>query len=260
MTKLDMAAGVAAVVESVEQLPDVLKAARATPTRESDRQIGEAFARMSAECGRVAAAYLFRSQWSYVEPEWFDHRLHILDPENHFNDFWTASADNVIGILPLAGRLLDLCSGDGFYDYWFYRFRADVTCVERNREVYEFARKHHRHSRIRHILADVLDYRPIDGHFDVVVIRGAIEHFSREDQQRVFRKAMDALKPGGYFCGDTPAKKEDGTKALGAHEYEWADEDEMRRALGSVFSQIETRTLVSEARTTLFWRCRKPCE
>lgn len=241
----------------LRQLPATQRYLNQRPSKERDLWLGEEFARIAGEFGKAAAAYLFQAQWRYQEPEWFDHRLHILDPERYFNDFWTASSDNVISVLPFGGRLLDLCSGDGFYDYWFYRHRADVVCIERSREVCDFASKHHSHPRIKYMCGDVLTYGMPTDAFDVVVIRGAIEHFSAADQQLIFKKSLAALKPGGWFCGDTPAKKADGSKALGAHECEWHDEQEMREVLGRIFSEIETRTLVSEERTTLLWRCRK---
>ncbi len=227
-------------------------------TKERDSEIGESLVTLAGEYAKYAGKFLFRSQWSYNEPEWYDHRLAVLDPERHAVDFWTASADNVIRVLPLGGRLLDLCSGDGFYDYWFYRFRADVVCVEKLEEAHLFAVRHWSHPKISHVLHDVLLYEPEPASFDVVLIRGAIEHFNKEDQQRLFGIAWNALKPGGYFCGDTPAKKKDGNKALGAHEFEWTDEAEMRQQLSRSFMDrnIETWSLESETRTTLFWRCR----
>jgi SAM-dependent methyltransferase len=236
------------------QITDLM---RERPTQATDSQIGEHFAALSRAYGQIAAAHLFRSEWCYVEPEWFDHRLHLLDPETHFNDFWTASSDNVISVLPLGGRLLDLCSGDGFYDYWFYRHRAQIVGIEKNQAVFDFACLHHGDMSISYELADVLTYQPKPEHFDTVVIRGAIEHFTRDDQQRIFRKAWTALKEGGWFCGDTPAKRGEETKALEAHEYEWRDEQEMREELSCVFKVVECRTLISRNRTTLLWKCQK---
>jgi SAM-dependent methyltransferase len=226
--------------------------------RKTELLIGEIFAFLSTATGKLAAKFLYHAQWGYEQPEWFDHRLHMLNPKDWFNDFWTASADNVLRVLPLRGKLLDLCSGDGFYDYWFYRKRAgEIMCVEFNREVYDFAVKRHSHEKIKQVLANVLTYELPAFYFDVVCIRGAIEHFSPEDQVRIFKKSFDALKPGGYFCGDTPAKKEGMEKQLPSHEHEWSDEQEMKRALARVFTDLETWTIYSEDRTTLFWRCRK---
>jgi SAM-dependent methyltransferase len=252
-----MAADVESLKDEISKLGFVQQFFEEKPTREIDTLIGERMARLSMLCGKVAAARLFRAEWGYVEPEWFDHRLHLLDPETHFNDFWTASSDNVISVLPLGGRLLDLCSGDGFYDYRFYKHRAEVVAIEKNKEVYEFACKHHGDIAITYILDDVLTYQPKPETFDTVVIRGAIEHFNRENQQHIFRKAWTALKEGGWFCGDTPAKRGEELKALDAHEYEWRDEAEMRRELSCVFKIIECRTLISTNRTTLLWKCQK---
>jgi len=221
--------------------------------------IGEYFAKLAEMSGKIASELLFHAQWGYTEPEWFDHRHHILHTEKWFKDFWTASADNILRVLPLHGTLLELCSGDGFYDYHFYRKRAkEIVCVEINAEVFRHALRLHKAENITYIFQSVLEYQPKPSYYDVVAIRGAIEHFSQENQQLIFRKAKDALKPGGWFCGDTPANpKAADHKMLKAHEYEWADETEMRRELEKVFDHVETYSMVSADRTTLFWRCRK---
>lgn len=223
-----------------------------------ERILGELLVRLSFFTGRLAGKLLFRAQWGYGEPEWFDHRLHLLDPERWFSDYWTASADNILKVLPLEGRMLNLCSGDGFYDYWFYRKRAsDIECIEYNKEVFDFAMRHHAHSKIQYHFGNVLDFPLKPSYYDVVCIRGAIEHFSPADQIIIFKKSFAALKDGGFFCGDTPAKKIQMDKQLPSHEYEWSDEEEMRQCLGKVFSTIESWTIRSADRTTLFWRCQK---
>lgn len=220
--------------------------------------VGEYLAQIGLLVNKLAGDLVFASRWGDSESEWFDHRLHLLDPEKWFTDFWAASADNIIGVLPLGGTLLNLCSGDGFYDYYFYRKRAgEIVAVELNREALEHARRLHSAPNITYLQESVLTYDPPEGYFDVVVIRGAIEHFNRQDQCTIMQKAAKALKVGGWFCGDTPARRENNQKHLSMHEFEWADEQEMKRELGSVFQHIETGTLVSEKVTTLFWRCRK---
>lgn len=232
-------------------------------TKERDARFGELFAELARQYGQLAAKFLFRAQWSYGEPEWFDHRLHVLDMENQWNDFWTMSAANVVRVLPFGGRLLDLCAGDGFYDYHFYSHRAAVVCVEKDENAYQFAVSKHSKPEIEYIHMDVLAYEPEANAFDVVVIRGAIEHFTEEAQQVIFKKAWDALKIGGYFCGDTIASTETG-KAHPMHEREWRDERQMRDELSQILKPLgcndvdmETWSMKSKTRTTLFWRCRK---
>jgi ubiquinone/menaquinone biosynthesis C-methylase UbiE len=220
--------------------------------------IGEYFAKISRYTGELVSNLLFQSQWGFKTPDWFDHRHHLLDPEKHFTDFWTASADNVIFVLPLNGKLLSLCSGDGFYEYYFFRKRAkEIVCIDSNPEVYRHAVRLHKAENIKYILGDVLDYEPEELYFDVVLIRGAIEHFSQESQQIIFKKALKALKIGGWFCGDTPANPNKDKYLLPAHQNEWDSEDEMRQELTKVFDFVKTYVLQSLERTTLFWKCKR---
>lgn len=231
--------------------------------RQDDLTKGEQYAELARLYGKLAAECLFRGQWTYETPEWFDHRLHLLDPVKHFNDFWTASADNVISVMPLDGTLLDLCCGDGFYDYHFYRHRCSlIVAVDNNSDALGYARQFHSDPVITYVEANVLQLDTTDM-YDTILIRGAIEHFEESTQQYLFQFAHDHLKPGGWFCGDTPAKRVGPgmpDKMLDAHEHEWADEGEMITALKqSVFtaSRCRTRTLVCRNRTTLFWKCQK---
>lgn len=229
-----------------------------SPQQRIEVILGEYLVKIGQHVNKLAGDLIFAHQWGDNESEWFDHRLHLLDPEQWFTDFWAASADNIIGVLPLQGKLLNLCSGDGFYEYYFYRKRAgEILSIELNREALEHARRLHSAPNITYLQENVLTFEPSESCFDVVVIRGAIEHFDRQGQYTIMQKAMKALKPGGWFCGDTPARRENNQKHLSAHEFEWSDEREMKQELGRVFQHVETGTLVSEKVTTLFWRCRK---
>lgn len=217
--------------------------------------IGEYFIQIAKHIGKEGSKLLFKGQWGFQLPDWFDHRHHLLDTEKYFKDFWTLSADNVLRVLPLNGRLLSLCTGDGFYDYYFYRERcAEIVCVDINRNCYNHFQRLYRAPNIQYILHDLLSYNPEKCYYDTVVIRGAIEHFSEVNQQKIFILAKSALKSGGWFCGDTPQAT---GRGLGheAHQYEWRDEKHMREVLERVFSRVETFTFVSKEHTTLFWRC-----
>ena len=220
---------------------------------------GEQLFQLAQAAGAAAYEYLFHAQWGYGSPDWFDHRLHVLGPAAEWTDFFAMSADNVIGVLPLGGSVLSLCAGDAWYERWFFARRAvEVVCVDVNPACHRhYLRLHQAPDLITYHLADVLTFQAPADHFDVVVIRGAIEHFSQADQQRIFRLAHAAMKPGGWFCGDTPAARDTGAKMLDAHDFEWRDADQMRIELSRVFGHVETQTLVSRERTTLFWRARR---
>jgi SAM-dependent methyltransferase len=228
-----------------------------TPAQQRAFVIGEYLAALTVESGKKAVDNLRTS--GHARPDWFDHRLHLLVPEEEFLDFWTASGDNVVFKLPMGGKVLDLCSGDGFYDYWVFRRRAsEVVCVDISERAHRQAVRLHSAPNVRHYKLNILTWDPTPKYYDVVVCRGAIEHFSQENQQVIFRKALSALRPGGWFCGDTPANKKSANKMLGAHENEWENEVEMRAELEKVFPIVHTSVLVSTQRTTLFWQAQTP--
>ncbi len=251
------------ILMNLAQNPQIINLRMEDLAGKTDKQkmefiAGEYFAKVAGYAGKIASELLFRSQWGYGDQDWFDHRHHLLDAEKHFTDFWTLSADNVLRVLPLNGKLLDLCAGDGFYDYYFYRKRAsEITCVEMKNESFRYSVRLHSAENIKHLNEDVLVYEPEESYYDVVLIRGAIEHFSQEEQYVIFKKALKALKINGYFCGDTVANPASGQSLLPAHENEWKNEIEMRQELSKFFKHVETYSYESKERTTLFWQCKK---
>lgn len=226
----------------------------------------ESIAKASQRTSRSAARFLFNAKWSVGDaPEWFDGRLSLLDPERWMTEVSPVAHANIVEKLPVDGALLDLCGGDGFLPYYLYSRRAkQVVSVDHDETAHRHAVRHHSKPNIRFVLADLFNYDPGSELYDVVAIRGAIEHFTPEQQQEIFRKANRALKPGGWFCGDTPANPDKGTVLLDHHQGEWADEDEMRAALSGVFSKVETKTFEHREasspdtlRLSLLWRCQK---
>ena len=227
--------------------------------------IGELGARISRLAGDNSAACLFYAQWRLATPEWFDGRLSQLSPVRWGNDLHHVVYSNVLEVLPIEGRVLDICSGDAFIPYYIYSRRAgEIICVDYDLNAANNAKRHHNKSNIKYLNQSIFDFKWDGDYFDVVVIRGAIEHFTQEQQQQIFLLAKNLLKPGGYFCGDTPANPETHSSLLESHEYEWRDESQMRNELSNVFADVQTKVYVSREpvdgvtlRTSLIWRCRK---
>jgi SAM-dependent methyltransferase len=226
---------------------------------------GEICTRISRLTGDWAASSLFFAQWRLATPEWFDGRLSQLSPGKWGNDLHHIVYSNVLEVIPLGGRVLDICSGDAFIPYHIYSRRADqIVCVDYDPNAARHAIRYHSKPGIQYQHRSIFDFQWEDGWFDVVVIRGAIEHFTQQQQQEIFKLAKRFLKPGGYFCGDTPANAAANDRLLDSHEYEWRDEAQMREELSHVFSDIHTQVYVSREpidhstlRTSLIWRCRK---
>lgn len=237
------------------------------PLGEQQRKMlcrGEFYERIFKKSGIESA----KSLWDYkrsIGREWFDHRLHILHPEKWFADHWTMSANNVLPYIKHGATVLNLCSGDGFYDYHFYSKRAGkIVCVEFDQNAVIHAKRNHQTDNIEYIHGDVLKYDTGEDVYDVVIIRGAIEHFHREEQEKIFALAQKALKSGGWFVGDTPQKLEHLGKQHPDHHCEWGSEEEMVEMLSGFFTNIKSSSFVSNnkgqvgaERITLFWACQK---
>jgi len=252
------------IVQTIVQNPQMVGLSEAdlqgkTPQQRAELIMGEYYLKVARYASKLASQLMFKAQWGYQEPEWFDHRHHLLDLENFFKDYWAIPACEIVAVLPWGGKILELCSGDGFYPYHFYKTRAsEIVCVEFDEEVYRHALRCHSAPNIQYNLQSVLDYEPPENYFDVVSIRGAIEHFSEADQFAIFQKAHKALKVGGYFCGDTPVANPDPQhKHLSHHEREYADEAELERELKKIFEWVEAYQVVSQDRKNLFWKAKK---
>lgn len=220
--------------------------------------LGEYYALISKTCGEIAAPLMFKSRWnSEYNPDWFDHRISDLS-EAYTESHVELSAMNTMIKLPLNGTILSLCLGDGYYEYTYYSTQAsNVDCIEIQDICLEHAKAYHNRDNIHYKKGNILEENYGTEKYDVVTIRGAIEHFKEKDQIKIFKKANAALKENGYFCGDTPKMREDGHKQLKEHECEWKSEEEMRLSLKEVFSHIETNSYTTKSRTTLLWACRK---
>jgi SAM-dependent methyltransferase len=231
-------------------MPDAQKRARI---------IAEYYYNLWLQLGYEANNLLMNAYWGGpVFPNFFDHRSHLLYPDTHI-DYWTLSSDLALRHLPLDGKLLSLCSGDGFYEYNFYAKRAsEVLAIDQGAVAMNVAKRIYQSPKITYKFESIFEAVIPPDHFDTVVMRSAIEHFSLADQIRICELAYKSLKPGGYFVGDTPAAA--GAEKLHTdHENEWKDEAEMRAVLLSHFKEenIETSAFVSKDRTILFWACRK---
>lgn len=205
------------------------------------------------EIGEKASKLLYSAREGIAGIDWFDHRHHLLNPSIEFTDFWAMSGDNAVCKMQLDSVVLDLCCGDGFYDYHFYRHRAaSIRAVDISERTIALAKREHGAPNIEYAMYDIRTWN-FGGPYDVVICRGAIEHFTADEQRDIFVKVYNALKLHGWFCGDTV------TPVAGnvVHKHEWVDEREMIGVLDPVFDVVDVNTVISRGRTTLLWRCQK---
>ncbi len=228
----------------------------------TDLILGEYLVKLSEHLGVTGSRLLKRGQWSYETPDWFDHRHHMLNPEESKNS-WLESISLVLRLLPENGKILNYCAGDGFFDYQFFRYMSsEITCVDidDSNEYKNFLiKKYSNDPKIEYLYKDVLKHEPKEDYYDIVIMRSAIEHFSLENQALLFNKIKKALTKTGWYCGDTPANPDrDNDKQHSAHEYEWKDKNEAREVLNKHFDEVDVYSIYCniDPRETMFWKCR----
>jgi len=239
---------------------DFLKS-KSEPHRES-LILGEYLLKLSVHLGTLSSYYLKHGQWSYETPDWFDQRHHTLDLKTQNKNSWLESIASVLRVLPENGKLLDYCAGDAYLDYEYFRHMAsEITCVDiddSNEYKNYLIKKNSSVPNIEYIYENILTHDAKNDYYDVVLMRGSIEHFSKENQKLLFEKIKRSLKENGWFCGDTPASLSDESNMHSAHEYEWRNEHEAKELLSEHFGEVHTYSVYCniDPRTTIFWRCR----
>lgn len=178
-----------------------------------------------------------RIEWGWPPPpEWFDHYLGT----HYMRDVQTQSIQEERGVyatlaIPIGGRILDLCCGDGWHARHFYAQRAaSIVAVDFDPDAIAFARRVNGHPAVRYEVADIRVTIP-EGPFDTIVCSGAIEHFTRDETADVLRRLQARLVPDGVLAGDTILAAERG-RHLVHHEFEYSSEEALLNVLVPTFS------------------------
>ena len=226
---------------------------------------GEYLYRLSQVLGQEASTLLKHGQWSFTTPDWFDHRHHTMNPSKESKNSWIESVAMVLRILPKNGKILNYCAGEAYFDAeYFNNMASEILCIDSNKsdEYKNYLIKDNiqrSQGKLTYSYEDILKHEPRANHYDVVIMRSAIEHFTEDDQATIMSKIKTTLSDTGWFVGDTPANpdKED-QKHHSAHENEWKDENEAREFLSQYFEEVEVYTIHCniDPRDTIFWKCR----
>jgi SAM-dependent methyltransferase len=235
------------------------------PYQRRDLIAGEYLYKLSQALGKKSSQLLKQGQWGYNTPDWFDHRHHTMNPQAESKNSWVESVAMTLRILPKNGKILNYCAGEAYFDAeYFVNMASEILCVDINKsnEYKNYLIKNNierSQGKLKYSYDNILDHEPAKDHYDVVIMRSAIEHFSEEDQIKVISKIKKSLNSTGWFIGDTPANPNaKNEKHHSAHEKEWEDENEARDFLSKHFDEVEVYTIHCniDPRDTIFWKCR----
>jgi 2-polyprenyl-3-methyl-5-hydroxy-6-metoxy-1,4-benzoquinol methylase len=143
-------------------------------------------------------------------------------------------------MLSPSDRVLDLGCGSGYCSYFYSRFAEQVVGVDLFSDIPQ-ARLKYPGENLRFISGDVLDL-PAEVAamvFDAVVSTDVIEHFSKEDGERIIANSHKLLSDRGMMIVGTPSKfssayRSAQSRAGHIHEYE---PDELRDLCGRYFKR-----------------------
>jgi SAM-dependent methyltransferase len=200
----------------------------------------------------------FRIEWIVDNPEHFDHYLDLhyrwkRDREAFPMERGVFSSFALAADLKFKGNTLDLCSGDGFYSYYFYSLRSErVTGIDFDPTAINWSRRNFSGVNIDFVLGDIRENIP-KGPFENIVWDAAIEHFTPEEIQSIMKSIKSALTPSGILSGYTIVESADGGKHLHQHEYEFHDKQDLAKFLTPHFKNVQVISTLYRTRENLYF-------
>lgn len=218
------------------------------------------FSRSLSRLSRKFAYQMHRIQmfleWTTDNPEHFDHNIDLYykwrRDQQAFpmeRGVWSSLA------LKGGGKTLDLCSGDGFYSFYFYASKSQhVTAIDFDPKAIAAGIKNFSLKNIHYLLGDIRKDIPA-GPFNNIVWDAAIEHFTEAEITSLMKRIKGVLTPSGILSGYTIIEDhEHDHKRLHQHEYEFHNKEDLARFLTPYFKNVMVaQTSYSERENLYFY-------
>ncbi len=183
--------------------------------------------------------------------EWFDHEIDV-----HWQ--WAASQRpmflergvlNTLAIRPGA-RVLEICSGDGFFADRFYSGRAgSVLAVDYNEGALRHARRYHRRANIEYRRWDIREGVP-EGPFDNVIWDAAMHHFTADQVSGILGSIRGSLAAGGVLSGYTVIEPHEDYAYT---RLRFTDSEQLHGLLGAEFAHVSVLETPDALRLNLYF-------
>jgi 2-polyprenyl-3-methyl-5-hydroxy-6-metoxy-1,4-benzoquinol methylase len=189
-------------------------------------------------------------------PVWFDHEIDYYRwPKNLF---WIERGVFGRMVMKPGCRVLDLCSGDGYYsDVWYSTIAGNIDACDNDEDALRFASQKHNNPKIDYHHIDILTDPFPKPEYDVITWFEAIEHFSEENQNFILGNIRSALSQNGTLIGSTTMVKLLGNPTNRQHDREFTSQKDVADVLRDVFSKVQTWASMYPDRTTCYFQCSK---
>ncbi len=209
---------------------------------------------------------LFRKAWRTLKepPHFEDHRnflnLWYLDgkkgwPLGRNPDFLMRGLFNRM-VIKKGDTVLDVCCGDGFFDYLFYSPLANqIDALDFDVEALKLARHYHQYVNIRYYQSNCLTESFPKNFYDVIIFDGAIAHFRKEEIDLLMNKFKGCLSAGGILVGSEALERLE--EKTWDHHQIFPNAQDLEQFLKSYFPYVSVKTLdpIGDRYQEAYFRC-----
>jgi SAM-dependent methyltransferase len=189
------------------------------------------------------AAIIAEKDWENGKsPKYFKHisDLYRWGSSKEFSAEWTERGVWVRMHLTKDCPMLDLCCGDGFYPFYFYRDIAkNIDAVDLSNEALSYARQNHADDNINYINGSLLDENLINySNYGLIAWNASLGYFTLEEQHAIFSKMKNQGKKDLILVGTTPLTDHVTDKN---HKNEMHSVDQLNALLSQYFSHVQIK-------------------
>ena len=148
------------------------------------------------------------SKWTLSKrsPSHYDHEINL------YNWIYKPSITQFVepgffarNLIKKGDKVLDLCSGDGFYTYLFLsELASSVDAIDISSENIKNSLKKYNRENINYINADLIKYNLKKNNYDVIVWSEGIAYFNDSDRKIIYKNIINSLKAKGLLYIRTP--------------------------------------------------------
>jgi ubiquinone/menaquinone biosynthesis C-methylase UbiE len=187
------------------------------------------------------------------EPEYFCHDYDLYTWYKTGNTQWIERGLHAQRVIKQGDHVLDLCCGEGFYSYYFFRSTSgSVDAVDYSMSALNYAKKWHSSPNIKYHQIDVITQPFLSQKYDVIVWNAFLDYFSTEDIGVIMKKIRDAIGNNGIFVGHV-VKSGEQVSGYRKDSFNIYTENDLSRLLSTYFTVVKIESSTHGDRTSYYF-------